>query len=321
MVTGAWLSLLLQSGFVTQPVVQPSTPWLAKRKRRGKRVRKKAKRVAPKAVAKPAAKSKAPSAPVPSTPAKPKPNLGAVPGDKRPGIAALDLVAVKGVDEASARILNEVILSRLKASGRFSAIIGSSDIVAMLSMEQQKQALGCDDDSCLAQLGGALGVPYLFSADVGALGGRLVLNLKILQVDEARVAERITRMFADEAALLDGVNQTIDELVQGAFGEAKEEAPAAVSQSKSDAPATSKSVVSDGRAKAGPNWFALGLGLVGLGVAGYSYGVHAEEERRAFDASQTVVDHDVLQERVDEANNLLGLGYGLMAGAVIWSLL
>ena len=52
-----------------------------------------------------------------------------------------------------------------------------------------------------------------------------------------------------------------------------------------------------------------------------SYGVHAEEERRAFDASQTVVDHDVLQERVDEANNLLGLGYGLMAGAVIWSLL
>ena len=41
----------------------------------------------------------------------------------------------------------------------------------MLSMEQQKQALGCDDDSCLAQLGGALGVPYLFSADVGALGG------------------------------------------------------------------------------------------------------------------------------------------------------
>ena len=76
---------------------------------------------------------------------------------------------------------------------------------------------------------------------------------------------------------------------------AKREAPAAVSQSKSDAPATSKSVVSDGRAKAGPNWFALGLGLVGLGVAGYSYGVHAEEERRAFDASQTVVDHDVLQ--------------------------
>ena len=220
MVTGAWLSLLLQSGPVTQPVVQPSTPWLAKRKRRGKRVRKKAKRVAPKAVAKPAAKSKVPSAPVSSTPAKPKPNLGAVPGDERPGIAALDLVAVKGVDEASARILNEVILSRLKASGRFSAIIGSSDIVAMLSMEQQSKPSAAMT-TLLSSTGRHLRYAYLFSADVGALGGRLVLNLKILQVDEARVAERITRMFADEAALLDGVNQTIDELVQGAFGGAK----------------------------------------------------------------------------------------------------
>ena len=106
MVTGAWLSLLLQSGPVTQLVVQPSTPWLAKRKRRGKRVRKKAKRVAPKAVAKPAAKSKVPSAPVSldTRQAKAQPWRAR---DERPGIAALDLVAVKGVDEASARILNE----------------------------------------------------------------------------------------------------------------------------------------------------------------------------------------------------------------------
>ena len=256
----------------------------------------------------------------PQQPSQPVPAKSVVEaGDQRPGIAALDLVAVKGVDAASARILNEVILSRLKASNRFSTIIGSSDIVAMLSMEEQKQALGCDDDSCLAQLGGALGVPFLFSADVGALGGRLVLNLKILQVDEARVAERTTQMFADEAALLDGVNTAVDQLVHGAFG-GKEPSP--VPQNTAVSPEQGLPVSTpESNAVKGSNWLPFGLGAVGVGLATYGYAVHAEGARTEFETSQTVTHHDALQNHVDEANSLLGVGYGLIAGAVIWSLL
>ena len=71
----------------------------------------------------------------------------------------------------------------------------------MISAEQQKQALGCDDDSCLAQLGGALGVPYLLTGSLGMLGGRFMLNVKLLAVDEAKVAGRITKMFDGSAPL------------------------------------------------------------------------------------------------------------------------
>ena len=135
------------------------------------------------------------SSAVDSTP-KPKSKPAAPGVDERPGMAALDLVAVSGVETASARLINEAILSRLKATDRFSSVLGSSDLQAMLSMEQQKAVLGCEDDGCLAELGGALGVPLLFSADVGKVGGRFMLNMKILRVDEANVAARLTLVYA-----------------------------------------------------------------------------------------------------------------------------
>ena len=112
--------------------------------------------------------------------------------DERPGLAALNIKAERGVDESLVNILSDALLSQLKASERFASVIGSSDVQAMISMEQQKQALGCDEDSCLAQLGGALGVPYLLTGSLGAVGGRFILNLKMLWVDEARVVERVT---------------------------------------------------------------------------------------------------------------------------------
>ena len=126
-------------------------------------------------------------------------------------------------------VIYEVLLARLKESGVFSSVIGGSDIAAMVDMEQQKAALGCDDTNCLAELGGALGVPYLMDSSLSKVGNQFVLTLKILAVEDAKVAARKVAMVKDEAQLIASLEKIITEalsvLVQGKAPAAK--APAA----------------------------------------------------------------------------------------------
>ncbi len=130
--------------------------------------------------------------------------LGSVPGysqeasAEKPGLAALDIKASHGVPPELAQLMGEILLSELKSSGQFGSVLGSSDMQAMLDLEQQKTALGCDEDSCLAQLGGALGVPYLLTASLGKLGSSFVVTIKIIEVDAAEVKVRAVENAAQE---------------------------------------------------------------------------------------------------------------------------
>ncbi len=230
--------------------------------------------------------------------------------EEKPGIVALDLVAVTGVKKGVARLLNEAMLSRLKASKRFSNVLGSSDFKAMLTLEQQKAALGCDDDSCLAELGGALGVPFLFGADVGVVGGRFLLNLKILRVDEATVADRRTTIYASEGELLEGLDEAVDAVVLGALGP--------------DLPPSAP--VADGpkkrlETKARPPWLGLSTLIVGAGLSagGWIY-FTGEQDQFNTVGDRRIKDFERLDEAETAANTMLGLGAAVMAlgGILLW---
>ena len=66
------------------------------------------------------------------------------------------------------------MLTRL-AESKASAHV--APICATMSLEQQKQVMGCGDDS-RRQNSGA-GVPFLVSPSLGKLGSVLVINLKV----------------------------------------------------------------------------------------------------------------------------------------------
>jgi len=242
--------------------------------------------------------------------------------DGKPGIAALDLVAVKGVDPAVARLLNEAMLSRLKASGRFSSILGSSDLKAMLSMEQQKAALGCGDDSCLAELGGALGVPLLFSADVGVVGGRFMLNIKILKVDEARVADRRTSIYANEGELLEGLHAAIDGVVLGALGDEASGLPLAAVQTPAAPTAEKVAANAPPQGKGTRTWWLGGSTLTLGAVVAAGGWLYFDSEQQQFDTvgDRRVGDFERLQQAQTVANSMLGLGAGAMVlgGFLLW---
>ena len=140
------------------------------------------------------------------------------PAPERPGLAVFDIEAVNGVSAGLAKLLTESLLTRLNRSRRFGSVIGGSDIRAMLDMEQQKQVLGCGDEACLAELGGALGVPLMINPTLGLVGDRFLLNLKVLAVEEAKVKARAEGIFKSEGDMLNGLPGLVADLIKELAG-------------------------------------------------------------------------------------------------------
>ena len=190
-------------------------------------------------------------------------NASDVGSEDKPGLAALDIKASHGVPAELAQLMGEILLSELKAGGTFGSVLGSSDMQAMLDMEQQKTALGCEEDSCLAQLGGALGVPYLLTASLGKLGPSFVVTIKIIEVDAAEVKVRAVENAAREEHLRPVVTYLVALANAELFGGAKPEKPALA--------AVAPSV---GVTRAGEGWkkparfggFGLTAGGIGLAI-------------------------------------------------------
>jgi hypothetical protein len=209
----------------------PDGPLLAKRKR--KRRRRRRRRSRKKKVVKPASKP-APAAPKPVPKPVPKParKLGPVQDteadeDRENGLAVMDLKLATGIDPSIGVLLNETIITKLDASGRFGSIISGADMRDMVDLETQKQALGCEQDSCLAELGGALGVPYMMVSNLGRFGTQFILNIKLVAVEESKVVARVNKILKDEAAVLAALPEALDEIVDLGLGEEEEDEPVA----------------------------------------------------------------------------------------------
>jgi hypothetical protein len=103
-------------------------------------------------------------------------------------IAVLDIRPL-GTESAKAELLSEVALTEAGSIRGFD-VVGRSDIVALLGFERQRQMLGCGDDGCLAEMGGALGVELILAGSLGVLGDLYRIDLKLVDVKRARVRGR-----------------------------------------------------------------------------------------------------------------------------------
>ena len=133
-------------------------------------------------------------------------------------IAVLDLEAVHGVKPSMAEVLSDILLSRLTESRRFKSIIAGEDLRDMISIEEQKQAIGCDDESCMTALGGALGVPLMAVPSIGRIGDQFIINIKVLNVDDAKVLVRKTETVRKEVDLPRAVLTLTEDTLKGLFG-------------------------------------------------------------------------------------------------------
>ena len=71
----------------------------------------------------------------------------------------------------------------------------------MLGAERQKQLLGCGEESCITELAGALGAPYLMSGSLVRIEGVFQLNIQVLESAKARIIGRSTKLSKDFESL------------------------------------------------------------------------------------------------------------------------
>jgi TolB-like protein len=108
-------------------------------------------------------------------------------------VAVMEFTSKGGVTQDQMDALSDLLAKEIEGLGDFR-VIGKSDIASMLTLEEQKQRLSaCDDQACLAEIGGALGVRWVVIGNVSLFGDTYLLNIKLIDVEKARVAGRASR--------------------------------------------------------------------------------------------------------------------------------
>jgi len=124
-------------------------------------------------------------------------------------LAVLDLVAT-GVPAELAANITAYVATEIDRMEVFKVVSGQ-DIRTMLSFEAQKQAMGCagDSASCLAEIGGALGVRYLVSGGIGKIGDTMTINLTLTDIEKANVVGRSTEQVKEQSRMLETAGRAV----------------------------------------------------------------------------------------------------------------
>jgi TolB-like protein len=127
-------------------------------------------------------------------------------------IAVMDVAAQQGVSPQAAGSLTDLATAEIAKLGRYE-VISRDDIRVMLEHFANQQLAQCDDTRCLAVIGGALGVDYIFAGNVGMVGNLYIINLKVIDINQATVRSRVTAEYrGPEAGLVAQTRQGIDQL-------------------------------------------------------------------------------------------------------------
>jgi len=126
-------------------------------------------------------------------------------------VAVLELTAV-GVARETADNLTAVLAAE---TARYDELrpVSRREIADLLDLDRQKKMLGCNDDSCLAEVVGALGVDKILSGQLGQLDGAWVLTLHLIDTRTGRVDGRVVRTVPADGQLIDAAKTALTELM------------------------------------------------------------------------------------------------------------
>jgi hypothetical protein len=110
--------------------------------------------------------------------------------------AVFDLKAT-GVGPEVVQNLTQILSVEIKRIDG-TKVVSRDDLMALVAFDKEKQKFGCDDASCLAEIGGALGVQKLLVGSVGKLAETFVINLVLMDVRKNTADNRVTETFKGE---------------------------------------------------------------------------------------------------------------------------
>lgn len=242
----------------------------------------------------------------------------------REKIAVLD-IQTTNIDEKYIAMLTEVLTAEVAALRAFDVIAGR-DITAMLGLEQQKQLMGCDEASCIAEIGGALGADKMLVGHIGKLGDTYIVNIKLINIASAETDGRIYEPVTGKIDVLIGtIKRSVARLFEE-VGPGKSRTGANRSTPTNDRSEGQPAVEATPTAGTGPGVLSLtllGAGVVAAGV-GVVFGLKANSHRdnandSNFDGAQLEID------KGKSAKLVANIAYGgaaalLAAGLLTWML-
>jgi hypothetical protein len=92
-------------------------------------------------------------------------------------------------------------------------VMTTSDVVRLMSLEADRQMLGCDDTSCAAEIADAMGANLVIFGDVSKLGSVLVVNLSLFNSDTATPIGRVVVQSSDARTLPGALDPRIEGLL------------------------------------------------------------------------------------------------------------
>ncbi len=234
--------------------------------------------------------------------------------DIRESVALLPLEGQR-LDPTLVKICSELLADHL---GTYSdrKLITSSDIQAMLSLEEQKMALACEDQaSCIAEIGGALGVDELLRASLSRLGSKLIVSMTRIHVQSASVLKRATIKIENDEDLYDeALKDAVLELYEK---KAAPKRPQSMAERRERVVETMTTPVADG----GPDlleWTVMSMGA-GAITGGLVFGFLANAQAKKSEQVGGQLAVEDAKGLALIANILYGLGgTGMATGLALW---
>jgi len=231
-----------------------------------------------------------------------------------------------GLDADTARLVEELVVGSLDATGRFR-VTSRSDMASVLGFEKQKQTLGCDESaSCIAEIAGALGVELLAAPRAGKLENLTVLTLSIIDARSASAVARARRTMGSLTELPGAIDAMVAEMLPAVTGGATAPSPTlpqknlgegdragGASSARSLPRALSGEGWGGGRRFGAKTWIAAGVALAAAGAATY-FALSARSEATARDTTLRAAQYDRAQAAADAAVVRTNIAWGV-AGA------
>jgi hypothetical protein len=237
-------------------------------------------------------------------------------------VAVYDLGVAGGVDARVGRIVTDALVVELRKLQGVS-VVSLDEVRALVAHEANRQATGCDDDGCLAEIADALGVDVLVSGTLSTLGDERVFVVRRLSTTEATATATETRRLVPAAGeeFLAAVGPVVERLFAGHALQAGRvrgvDARVALLLNPPPLPVWATLVVGGGA-------FVAGAGAAVAATTLYArQDAYDEAQRAAKDAGRSVAGQQLVATR-DEGvawatatNALIGVTLALGVGAAV----
>jgi len=109
-------------------------------------------------------------------------------------VAILDTVKVGDIPARPLEAFAQALVPEIRKLDGVSAI-GMSEVRDMLAFDKQRSLLGCSNEGCLAEIGGALGVDDIVTSQLALVGNSYSLSFKRLNMRRAKIVQAETKQF------------------------------------------------------------------------------------------------------------------------------